>query len=71
MGTWRMKFRVPSMGSMIQRVVCSPTAPNSSPRNPCAGNARPMTSRITRSAPRSASVTGVASGFMVTSKPVR
>jgi hypothetical protein len=21
MGTWRMKFRVPSMGSMIQRVL--------------------------------------------------
>ena len=63
-GTPRMKLRVPSMGSMIQRKPELPgVAPDSSPRKPSCGN-RPSSVFLSRfSAPRSASVTGLLSGF--------
>ena len=58
-GMCRTKFLVPSMGSMIQRRDVGPSCPNSSPRKPQSGKARPRTARMTCSASRSAWVTGV------------
>src|SRR6266446_2751860 len=49
----------------------APLPPNSSPRNPWSGKARRRISTITCSASRSAWVTGVRSGLIVTSKPLR
>ena len=54
-----MKARVPSTGSSTQRKLFLPAvSPNSSPRMASSGRSRAIRSRMARSAPRSASVTG-------------
>src|SRR3990172_190666 len=67
----RMKLRVPSMGSTMNRRADGPRAPSSSPRMPCSGKAATSTSAMASSAPRSASVTGEPSGFSVAPVPRR
>ena len=66
-GIPRAKATVPSIGSMIHCRLASPAvAPSSSPRIASPGNAARITSRITRSASRSASVTGEPSPLVST-----
>lgn len=65
-GTPRTKFFVPSMGSMIQRRDPVPASPNSSPTMASRVRARASCARMNSSAPRSASDTGVWSGFVST-----
>ena len=64
-GMPREKFRVPSIGSTIHRTA-PPSSPSSSPSTPSPGRSRAMRSRSMRSVARSASVTGVRSGFVST-----
>ena len=64
-GMPREKFRVPSIGSTIQRIG-PPSSPSSSPSTPSPGRSRAMRSRSIRSTARSASVTGVRSAFVST-----
>src|SRR5581483_10650364 len=65
-GTPRVKLRVPSIGSTIQRALALSRSPYSSPSTPSPGRSRAMRSRSSSSVARSASVTGVASAFVST-----
>ena len=67
-GTPRRKFAVPSIGSMIHCRAESPAVPYSSPRIESPGRAASSPARMTRSTDWSASVTGVRSGFVVTTR---
>ena len=58
---------VPSIGSTIQRT-SPPSSPSSSPSTVSPGRSAAMRSRSARSTARSASVTGVRSGFVSTSQ---
>jgi hypothetical protein len=62
-GNAREKFFVPSIGSITHRTE-PPSSPSSSPRTPSPGRVRAICSRSARSTARSASVTGVRSGFV-------
>src|ERR1022692_1836314 len=62
-GTPRTKFLVPSIGSITQQRLPTPVRPNSSPITASRGRERPRTFRSDSSVARSASVTGVRSGF--------
>ena len=65
-GTPRIKFFVPSIGSIIQyRFAPVMSLPNSSPNKPSLGRCVARASRIAVSTARSASVTGVLSGLVV------
>ena len=68
-GIPREKFRVPSIGSTIQRTG-PPSSPSSSPSTLSPGRSRAIRSRSRRSVARSASVTGVRSGFVSTRRSV-
>ena len=69
LGTPRIKFFVPSIGSITQyRLASVPLVPNSSPTNPSSGRSLASMSRNAFSVALSASVTGVLSGFVVITK---
>ena len=65
-GTPRTKFLVPSIGSITHRRALWPDAPNSSPSTASRGLERDSVPLIRSSIVRSASVTGVRSGFVST-----
>ena len=63
-----MKLWVPSMGSMYQRARPAPSSrPYSSPTSPWSGKAAWIRSRMSCSIARSAAVTNVRSGLVMTS----
>jgi hypothetical protein len=65
-GTPRTKFLVPSIGSITHCRAPCPVTPNSSPSTASRGRVRDSWLRTISSAERSASVTGVVSGFVST-----
>ena len=70
-GMLRTKFLVPSIGSIIQRRDPAPLDPNSSPSTASPGLASASSARTASSTPRSASLTGVRSGLVSTTRSVR
>ena len=67
-GTPRTKFFVPSIGSMIHSRIEVPDEPNSSPMIESVASLRSIRLRTTSSTILSASLTGVMSGLLVTTK---